>query len=172
MLSSQTHITIDDRCCLWTNEVPPFAPCQSLAEPPGSPQYMNALYGHMPPPLGMGWSSKVWWNWDPSRFRQRCNEMRANREKIEKIIILVDIAYYNRITQVPYIIHVIHALWQKGRLNNTSGNTSPYLRGCWGERRHRLAQHHVAYWGSDEPSSRMLRGREIHIFSSLPFDRR
>lgn len=116
ILSSQTHITIDDRCCHRTDEVPPFAPCQSLAEPPGSPQYMNALYGHMPPPLGMGWSSKVyiWWNWDPSRFRQRCNEMRANREKIENIIILVDMAYYNRITQIPYIIHLIHALWQKG----------------------------------------------------------
>jgi len=32
-----------------TSQVPPFAPCQSLAEPPGSPQYMTALYGHMPP---------------------------------------------------------------------------------------------------------------------------
>lgn len=31
------------------SSVPPFAPCQSLAEPPGSPQYMTALYGHMPP---------------------------------------------------------------------------------------------------------------------------
>jgi len=35
-----------------TSQVPPFAPCQSLAEPPGSPQYMTALYGHMPPYLG------------------------------------------------------------------------------------------------------------------------
>ncbi|CAE7372637.1 unnamed protein product [Symbiodinium natans] len=39
---SVAHLTIN-----YTG-VPPFAPCQTLSEPPGSPQYMEAMYAKMP----------------------------------------------------------------------------------------------------------------------------
>jgi len=48
MCSSQQNFSVAHLIINYSS-VPPFAPCQSLAEPPGSPQYMNALYGHMPP---------------------------------------------------------------------------------------------------------------------------
>ena len=33
-------------------QVPAVTPCQTLVEAPGSPDYMEALYGHVPKRLG------------------------------------------------------------------------------------------------------------------------